>query len=377
MSNLKTKNVLIVATACVGIPLSGLVQCKKDSGDDNQSKTESRTEPSRTDLRDSTVDARNNSQQRSRVPQEASKEVEDEVGDLTGREGVESLKTIHEAYSGDKLDQMMALAVDQLSESYSKSEILEILGALPPGRNKQKWIWSAVHKGQGSYAEDFFMVVDNLDYPEERRTAINAFTLFADIKEKDQFDDAFEFLSSQDHSEKDAIPQMKERLVESYIAGFYQDGASSAARKIADFPESVRPHAVRKLVGAFLWDGGVDEGMRFARSIVEDGAGNREEFAVEAYSETFEEIGSSKPQDFDKWFGEVPEDYRAPAARSYVDGWLQEDSIAASQWLLSQSTEIKRWAAPEVVSHLRHKGASAKEIEPWEALAESDADPDN
>ena len=287
------------------------------------------------------------------------------IAEIVASEGLSGLSTIEGQFVGEERDAAMTLAIDMLASSHSKSDLLDALRAIHPGSAKQKWIWSAVSRGQGVFDVDFFSSIENLDYLEERSTAIQAFASQGEVVDGASFEAYISFLDRNRDLDAQFIQSMKSKLIGSYSLSLHELGPKLASDRLREIPDELRGQATEDLAGAFVNDG-VGSAMDFAGTIVSD-----PNLASTAYSVIFEHIGETDPIEFETFLSEVPSEYKHSAINSFVSGWLWQDSVAASQWLLSQSDETQSIGAEQLIRFLEHKKASDDEIQPWRDLLKS------
>lgn len=290
----------------------------------------------------------------------------EEISKLIESSGLAALEVISSSYSGKQQDNAMVIAVGELSKTNSKSTLLDVLGKLSPGSNKQKWIWSAIARGQGGYDADLFSSIRTLSYPEEKTTAIHAFASTSSVADLDALSTGLEFLGENGDLDPQFIESMKKNLINHYSTSIYKRGPEYASQQLKNLPEDLRADTTEKLTKTFMWSNPSDA-LAFANELIES-----PQTATSAYSTLFKELGRSQPDDFDKLVSDVPEEYRTASLQSFVDGWIAQDSIAASKWLLAQPEERRVTGAASVVKFLEHKRASQDEIQPWKEMIPND-----
>jgi hypothetical protein len=283
--------------------------------------------------------------------------------DLVAQHDLEAIHVAYESTEGEARNELMLRCISLLARTHTKAKLIELIAKLPPGVAKNSWIWAAMENGQGGFDASFFTALELLELPEERRNAAMGYAIRAKFTNSQEFLGAVDFVNQYQGLESDMLRGLEASLLRKYIGGLIQHQPAEVARDLLNLPDKFRVAGVESYA-VHSANTSPEALLNFSDSL--KGA---PDLAKAGYAAGFEVLGEKSPSDAVQLLPRIPDGFRAAAIQSLTSGWLNQDSIAASQWVASLTAPADQVVAAEaVVQHLQNRKAPMDEIQPWQRL---------
>ena len=284
-----------------------------------------------------------------------------EMENFVDKHGLDSISLLFSSLDGDERQEKLRVAFSFLVKDTTKSQLLIELAKLPASASKHVLISQAIIEGQGDFEEDLLSTVSHMEYPDEKETALSAYSSTVLLSTSQEFENAMVFIR-ENTADSEALERMNNRLVERYVSSLVSRTPREAVVLINQLPEVFREQAVEltsKELGTKS-DGNI---LPFADSLKQWPS-----LQKKAYLTGFQHLGRVKPSKAISLLDQIDTRFQADAISGLVGSWITDDPSSASEWAAKQTGTRLEAAARAVVKHLEDYQAPDEEIAPWRKL---------